>query len=299
MTQEPTMPATAVRIRDRMPISPDTTARLLARIGLDRAPAPDAAGLRTVHRAFLSSVPYEALAVQLGESEPLHAQRLVEHMLAGGRGGYCFEINTVLLTLLRGLGFEVQRRRAIVGERSARTRGEPVNHMALVVRLPDGERFLADAGIGEGPLDPIPLREGPYASGPLSWLLERDGDGWWFDQHQWGAVPGFWMSDAPASLADFAAHHERQSTAPESSFVKTLVVQRPHADRIVTLRARTLHVDGPGVRARDVLPDAAAFAAALEREFGIDAGALGGARMARLWAQACAQHDAWLAQTAP
>jgi N-hydroxyarylamine O-acetyltransferase len=286
------MPATAVKMH-QVPI-----AELLSRIGLDRAPLPDAAGLRIVHRAFLSSVPYEALAVQLGESEPLDAERLTEHMLTGGRGGYCFEINTVLLTLLRGVGFDVERRMAIVGERSARVRGEPVNHMALVVRTADGESFLADAGLGEGPLDPIPLREGPYAAGPLSWLLERDGDGWWFDQHQWGAVPGFWMSDAPSSLDDFAAHHERQSTSPDSSFRKTLVVQRPHADRIVTLRARTLHVDGPGRRERHVLADEAGFAAALLASFGIDPAALGADRMARLWSLACAQHEAWAAQSA-
>jgi N-hydroxyarylamine O-acetyltransferase len=284
------MPATAVRMH-QVPI-----ADLLSRIGLTEAPLPDADGLRIVHRAFLSSIPYEALAVQLGESEPLDAARLTEHMLTGGRGGYCFEINTVLLTLLRGLGFEVERRQAIVGERDARLRGEPVNHMALVVRTADGESFIADAGLGEGPLDPLPLREGPYASGPLSWLLERDGDGWWFDQHQWGAVPGFWMSDAPASLDDFAAHHERQSTSPESSFRRTLVVQRPHADRIVTLRARTLHADGPGRKERHVLADKAAFAAALLTSFGIDPNALGADRLARLWSQACAQHEAWVAQ---
>ena len=82
------MVATAVRMHP-MPAQPDTTERLLARIGIDRAPEPDAAGLRAVHRAFLSSVPYEGLAVQLGESGPLDPAALAEHMLAGGRGGYC------------------------------------------------------------------------------------------------------------------------------------------------------------------------------------------------------------------
>src|SRR5687768_7732000 len=75
--KEPAMPATAVRMH-QVPI-----ADVLSRIGLTHAPPTDADGLRIVHRAFLSSIPYEALAVQLGESEPLDAARLTEHMLTG------------------------------------------------------------------------------------------------------------------------------------------------------------------------------------------------------------------------
>jgi hypothetical protein len=79
--------------------------------------------------------------------------------------------------------------------------------------------------------------------------------------------------------------------------VQTLVVQRPYDDRIVTLRARTLSVDGPGRREREVLPDADAFAAALRDPMGIDPATLGPERVARLWELACAQHKAFIART--
>jgi N-hydroxyarylamine O-acetyltransferase len=272
----------------------DLRDRLLARIGLSAAPPADADGLRTVHRAYLASVPYEDLAVQLGESAPLDPEALAARVLRGGRGGYCFEANTVLLTLLEALGFAVQRRQAIVGPRASHAEGRQTNHMALVVHL-DGRRFLADAGLGEGPLDPMPLRAGRYAAGPLHWALERAGDGWWFEQHEWGSTPGFWFADAPSDLAAFQPHHQRLSTSPESSFVQTLVVQRPTRDRIVTLRARTLAVDGPCVRRREVLPDAAALGATLHDAFGIDPAVLGPDRLDRLWARAVEQHDAHLA----
>ena len=75
--------------------------RLLARIGLDRAPAADVDGLFRVHRAFLGRVPYEDLAVQLGETAPLDEAALTARLLQDGRGGYCFELNTVLAALLR------------------------------------------------------------------------------------------------------------------------------------------------------------------------------------------------------
>jgi N-hydroxyarylamine O-acetyltransferase len=274
-----------------------TRDRLLRRIGLDAAPSADAAGLRPVPRAFLARVPYEDLAVQLGEAQPLDPGQLVERVLHGGRGGYCFEANTVLQTLLEALGFPVERRQGIVGARDAHVRGEPTNHLALVVDTPDAGPFIAEAGWGEGPLDPLPLAEGPVSVGAFTYTIERDGDGWWVGQHELGSSPGFRFADAPATLADFQPHHERLSTSADSSFVQTLVVQQPGDDRIVTLRARTLFVDGPGRRERKILDDVAAFTAVLRDRFGIDPEALGPQRVGRLWAQAMEQHAAHQALT--
>jgi N-hydroxyarylamine O-acetyltransferase len=279
-----------------MPALPEPLVdRLLARIGLAHRPAPDAEGLRTVHRAYVSRVPYEDLAVQLGECEPLDPERLAARVASGGRGGYCFEVNTVLMALLEGLGFSVERRQAIVTTFDGPRSGEQTNHLALLVTLDDGERTtcLAEAGWGEGPLDPLPFREGTFSAGPFTWGVEPyPGGGWWIRQHAWGSTPGFWLGDERATLADFQPHHERLSTSPDSSFVRTLVVQKPLADRIVTLRARTLSTDGPHLRARSVLPDRDAFAAALRDRFGIDPDALGRRRLDRLWTQACVQHVA-------
>jgi N-hydroxyarylamine O-acetyltransferase len=127
--------------------------RLLSHIGLDALPTPDVDGLRTVHRAYVSHVPFENIAVQLGESAPIDPPALVERIVAGGRGGYCFEANTVLFELLESLGFEVERREAVVGPRFLHERGEPADHLALVVRTPDGVELIAEGGFGEGPVE--------------------------------------------------------------------------------------------------------------------------------------------------
>jgi len=96
---------------------------LLARIGLDQPPDADEKGLRMLHRAYLEHVPYEAIAVQLGETGPLDERELAARVLANGRGGYCFELNTLLAALLRACGFSVTHHQAVVG-------GEgPTNHM--------------------------------------------------------------------------------------------------------------------------------------------------------------------------
>jgi N-hydroxyarylamine O-acetyltransferase len=273
-------------------LDPHTRDRLLARIGHTEVPTPDLAGLRAVQRAFVSSVPFEDLAVQLGESEPLDPESLVRRVLRGGRGGYCFEVNTVLLTLLESLGFAVERRQAIVGARDARALDEPTNHLALVVHTPDAGPFITEGGWGEGPVDPLALKPGRAAAGAFEFEIERNGDGWWVGQHRFGSSPGFGFEDRPATLGEFQPHHLRLSTAPDSGFVRTLVVQQPFENRIVTLRARTFFVDGPGTRERRLLADADALAVTLRDAFGIDPDALGPDRLARLWAKASEQHAA-------
>ena len=86
---------------------------LLEHLGVPAA-AADRAGLFAVHRAYLEQVPYEDVAVQLGESGPLDEVALTQRVLTG-RGGYCFELNTVLAALLRHVGFEVTHHQAVVG----------------------------------------------------------------------------------------------------------------------------------------------------------------------------------------
>jgi N-hydroxyarylamine O-acetyltransferase len=260
----------------------------MRRIGLDPAPAADIAGLFALHRAYLEHVTYEDIAVQLRESGPLDEAALTARILSG-RGGYCFELNTVLAALLRELGFVVSYHEGVVG-------GEgPTNHMVLIVDV-GGERWIADAGLGEGFVDPVPLREGVHRGrGPFSWTLALEPAGtWWLGQHEWGSVSGFRMQPQPSPHAAFAPHHRRLSTDPASSFVQTLVVQKPYDDRIVTLRSRTLSRRGPLMDEKRVL-DRDEFGDVLRDEFGL---VLHAGQLQRLWTLAAAQHEAFHARAA-
>lgn len=271
-----------------------TTSRLLERIGLDPAAPPPATsdGLRTVHRAFVSRVPYEALSVQLGTCGPLDADALTARVLAG-RGGYCFEVNTVLAALLRALGFTLALHQAVVG-------GEgPTNHMALVVDLGDEHgRFIADAGLGEGALDPLPLAPGTYGPPPFTWTVHPQGaDGsWQIASHPHCSFAGLRMEGEPSPLDAFAPHHERLSTTPDSSFVQTLVVQRPSDDALTTLRARTLSTATTGGTTKRILADDGDLRRTLHTTFGIPPRALTDVDVARLWRQAAEQHEAYVAR---
>ena len=194
----------------------------------------------------------------------------------------------MLAALLRALGFVVTHHEAVVG-------GEgPINHMALLVHL-DGERWLADAGLGEGYLDPLPFREGATTIGPFTYTLEREAGGsWWMGQHEWSSFSGFRMTEEELPLSAFDPHHRRMATDPESSFVKTLVVQQPSVDRITSLRARTFSSIGPSVDKKR-----RARAGRVRRRLCATSSAItvGGERLERLWAQAVEQHEAFLARS--
>jgi len=273
---------------------PDLAA-LLHRIGLDSAPPPTLEGLDTLQRAFVSSVPFEDLAIHLGEVEPLDLDRIQERVLTGGRGGYCFELNGLFGWMLEELGFAVQRRESVVGPRDV---PGPTNHLGLVVTPRDAGPRIAEVGFGQGPLQTMPLSPGRHGS-PLTWTVhEEPGGGWYWETPELVAPPGIRIGAETVGYRAFAPHHMRVATAPESMFVQTLVVQRPYDDRLVGLRARTVSVDGPGVRERRVLEDAEDLAETLDTLFGIDAGVLGGRRIDRLWECACAQHEAWAAANA-
>ena len=162
-------------------------------------------------------------------------------MLRDGRGGYCFELNTLLAALLRAAGFSVTHHQAVVG-------GEgPTNHMALLVEL-DGERWLADSGLGEGFLEPLPFREGRFSRGPFAYSLEREpGGSWWMGHHRWGSFSGFRMTGEASPVSAFEAHHRRLATDPG-------VQLRADARRPAALRGPHRHAALPDAvrrRARD------------------------------------------------
>ena len=56
----------------------------LARIGVSRPPAPDAAALRDLHRAHLVAVPFENLSIHLGEPISLAEPDSSTRSSAGG-----------------------------------------------------------------------------------------------------------------------------------------------------------------------------------------------------------------------
>lgn len=134
------------------------------------------------------------------------------------------------------------------------TRGDAAwgNHTVLLVDA-DGRRWLADAGIGDGFLDPLPLREGVHEQHGFTYRLDRlDDETWRFVHHPRGSIGSYDFRREPRELADFEGHSHRLATSPESPYVTTLVVARPrggpHAPAAVPHAAAAGHLRADGER---------------------------------------------------
>jgi len=231
---------------------------------------PSAATLAALHLAHATHIPFENLDILLGKAIKLDLESLERKLVAGRRGGYCFEQNLLFAAVLEQLGFTVTRLLARVRYRT--TALLPRTHMTLLVDLAEG-RWIADVGFGsDGLLLPVPFGEG-VESRQFLWTYRAlpDGDRWVmqsFRDGTWLDLYAFTLD--PQEPIDYEAPNWYTSTHPNSRFVQTLTAQRLGADARLTLRNRELVTDrGDAVSSR-TLQDHAEILAVLAECFGLD-----------------------------
>lgn len=275
-----------------------TTAAYLERLGLDADLPPTVESLVAVHRAHQQQVPYTNLDIMLGRPPSTVPTDSVARVVALGRAGYCFHQNGALETVLAELGFDVGRRHGHVWTQPADRDGRDLTHLVLVVTgLPTaanpGGRWWPDVGMGEGPIDPVPLVSGPFLDGPFRFSLSDVTDaGWSFANDPTGSFSGLEVRDLPTDQPAVDVAHAALSTPPEGAFTKKLVVQRRDPDGSDTVRACVVtRVDAAGVHRTDVTTydewrDALAAV-------GLEVGDVPGDDLRGLFDRTLAAHRAW------
>ena len=211
----------------------------LRRIGFEGRPRPDRQTLLALHRAHALAIPFENLAIQMGEGVDISLEAIQDKLVRRRRGGYCFEQNTLFLAALREIGFEADAFEARV--RLGATRELPRTHMLIRVAL-EGDALLCDVGFGgQGLLDPVPMDGGAHgpagrerrvvAEGPLEVLQARQLAGW---------ADLYAFEPLPRGPVDQEMGNWFTSTHPESRFVTTLTAQRVLSDGWLILRNLSL-----------------------------------------------------------
>ena len=121
--------------------------RYFDRIQRPRPSRPDLEQLNAIVAAHVCSIPFENLDVLLGRPIDLSPAAVEHKLLVERRGGYCFEQNTLLMHVLRALGFSVTPIGARVRVTRPRSETPPRTHVFLRVELAEGP-WLVDVGVG-------------------------------------------------------------------------------------------------------------------------------------------------------
>lgn len=200
-----------------------------ARIGHTGARTPTLDTLRALHRRHPDRIVFEAMDVLMDKGVDLSPQAVDAKLIHGGRGGYCFEHNTLFRRVLETLGFQVE---GLVGR--VRWQAEPGavpaphTHMALRVTI-DGVPWLADVGFGgcvlttplrmdttePQPTDHETFRVIPFGAQQLVQIRIDD---------RWQSL--YELSPEPWLETDYEVPNWYTSTHPSSHFRQRLVAAR-------------------------------------------------------------------------
>ncbi len=196
--------------------------------------------LRALNFAHVCAIPFENLDILLGRGIPIDLATIEKKIVRGGRGGYCFEQNTLFSAVLRQMGFAVTTLAARVRWNVAPETATPRTHMVLLVDL-DRKRYVVDVAFGgvslSWPIELLADVEQQTVHG-ISRLLFQDGlythqtkrNGAWLDVYR--------FTLEPHGEADYILANWYTSTFPNSRFRQNMILVRAGVDRQYSLQNR-------------------------------------------------------------
>lgn len=198
--------------------------------------------LRLLVKNHTRRIPFENLNPLLDIPVKLDLNSLIEKIIFGGRGGYCFEQNLLFMEVMQTLGYKVKPLAARVNSSGdamhART------HMFLLVNIEDSQ-FLTDVGFG-GMTPASPLRfeiglvqETPHTTYRISikdgnYTLESVQDKIWKNLYEFDFQKQF--------PVDFQMANWYTSTYPKSHFRHQLSIARTDKEKRFGLRNNQLSI---------------------------------------------------------
>jgi len=242
----------------------------LARIGYAGPRTATIETLEALHACHPAAIPFENLNPLLGWPVALDVDSLQSKLVAGGRGGWCFEHNTLFRHALEALGFSVTSLAArVLWNAPPNNPIGPRSHMLLLVDL-GGLPYIADVGFGGNVLT-APLRLEPHTVQPTphephrllplenGFVVEACLGGEWKAFYRFTLEPQF-PADYEVSNW-YLCHH------PSSFFRQLLISARVTSEGRYALRNNALVIHRKDKTEKRTLTDAAALRASLETDF--------------------------------
>ena len=218
------------------------------RIGYVGPRSPTLDTLRGIVLRHSEAIPFENLSPLVGWPVRLDAESLQQKIVHEGRGGYCFEHNSLLLCVLESLGFQAHG----LGARALWNQPEDAitsrSHMLLLVEL-EGQSHLVDVGFGGVTLTGVmQLKADIEQSTPHEpFRLQRRGDDYYMQVHFGGKWNTLYRFDLQRQyLPDYEVSSWYLCHHPDSIFISGLYAARAAPGRRFALRDNELSVHHVG-----------------------------------------------------
>lgn len=245
--------------------------RFVERLGLSDVVTPDLSTLNRLILAHQMTVPFENLSVYDAETDvDLDIASLYDKIVIRRRGGYCFELNALFMSLLKSLGYDCYPIMVRVVWMS--TVYMPISHRAGIVTI-DGIRYFVDVGFG-GPSPRSALRlddPNPQTSGQNNFVFDKapDSDFVIYRLTEDGREQLLKFSDRPCENVDFLAPNEYQSKSKNSGFKRMRMVNISRENGSAAINDNILRIHKDGQVEESLLDTPEKLKQALEANFGI------------------------------
>ncbi|PWJ43003.1 arylamine N-acetyltransferase family protein [Sediminitomix flava] len=240
------------------------------RIGYFDEITPTLPSLSAIHRAQHLSIPFENFDICLGKGINLSSDHLFNKLIKQKRGGYCFELNGILLLALQSFDFSA---RALLGR--VHLSGKPTGRGHQITLVSFGEeKYIVDAGFGSNtPPMPIPLVCNSEFSfqdqsfklvntALFGYMLQTKYENGWKDLYS------FELNHV--CEGDIAYGNHYTSTSPDSLFTKSRVAVIRKENGIITLLNRRIRKALNGKEEIIFLEENQSYISALKEHFGIE-----------------------------
>ncbi len=239
----------------------------LTRIGYTGTLDPTAETLRRLHRAHMLSVPFENLDIFLGKPIVLDVEAFYHKVVRQGRGGFCFELNSLFAWLLTQLGFTVTILSARIFYYGST--GPEFDHMVLMVEAE--KPLIADVGFGDCFIDPLGFDEEAVWQRGFFYSLGKWDSQWVMKRREAGLkwAPQYSFSLTPRRLSDFGGMNEFHQQSADSIFTRKVVCSKATTKGRVTLSRNRLIIAEKERREEKMVAGEAEWWDLLKSHFGI------------------------------